>query len=75
MSDPHRIRINFDEGDHVYVAAATQDTLVTANVLHARRCHSEFNAKEQSVIWQNTINQLGLSGTVVIEPYDKGYRR
>lgn len=75
MSEPHRIRINFDEGDHAYVAAATEMTMITEDVMHARRCHSKYNAEHQARIWQNTMNVLGLSATVVVEPYDQGYRR
>ena len=65
-----RVRIDWAEGDTMYVANVKQPALLTENPAHARRVHNRANANQYQAEWIETIALLGLEGNVSIEDFE-----
>jgi len=69
----YRIRIDFSEGDTMWVSSVKEPALLTETVTGARRVHTTTNAKQYVAEWKATLELLGLEGAVFSEPYDTAY--
>ena len=69
----YRVRIDFSEGDTLWVSSVKEPALLTKDHTKARRVHNTANAKQYIREWEATLELLGLEGTVFSEPYDLAY--
>jgi hypothetical protein len=69
----YRVRIDFAEGDTLWVASVAQRAYLTPDKSEARRCNIEINARQYAREWEATLALLGLEGRVFWEPYDLEY--